>query len=98
PMVPIFFLPGLWVLAQPLGEGLAGIEQRSRAAFVVLGALVVIAPLARLATAAPPGPMARVAALRAAWQEYPVPWSPFRRDPEWEHYGRGVLAVLPPRA
>ncbi len=97
PVVPIFFMPGLWVLCQGLGESLAAVEARHRGVFALLAALLVVTPIARTGSAAPPGPLARIPIARTAWKEFPVPWSPFRRDPSWDDYGRGVLATIPPR-
>lgn len=97
-IVPVFFLPGLFVLMQAAGVALAGIEARSRAAFAIIAVLVIAAPILRLAEPSPPGPLARFAEARVAWTEFPAPWTPWKRDPTWEAYGLGVLGALPPQA
>lgn len=97
-MVHIFFLPGLWVASQAIAAALGALSSRSRGAGFAAALLLVLAPLARLAIAAPPAPLARSGLLRAVWHEAPADWSPFVADTTWQAYGRGVMAALPPRA
>ena len=97
-MVHIFFLPGLWVASQAIAAALGALFARSRVAGSAAAALLILAPFARLAIAAPPGPLARSGLTRTVWREAPTDWSPFVADTTWQAYGRGVMATLPPRA
>jgi len=97
-MVPIFFLPGLWVASQLIAVALGALASRSRPAFAVASLLLVLAPFARLSVAKPPGPAAGSGLLRAVWRIAPADWNPFVPDTTWEAYGRGVMETLPPRA
>ena len=97
-MVPIFFLPGLWVASQLLAVALGALAARSRAAIVAAGLLLVLTPFARLTLADPPGPIARAGVLRGLWHFAPREWDPFTPDTSWDAYGRGVMRTLPPRA
>jgi 4-amino-4-deoxy-L-arabinose transferase-like glycosyltransferase len=97
-MTPIFFLPGLWVLAVVIAVGLAELGRRSRPALVAACALLILTPLVRVSIAAPPAPIGRSGVLRGLWEMAPARWNPFAPDRSWEIYGRGVMASLPPRA
>lgn len=98
PMVPIFFLPGLWVLGVALGEALDVVAAWSRPGFALVAALVLAAPLVRLIHPVAPAFLTRFQDTREAFDEFPVAWSPFHRDPGWERYGHALLDRLPPHA
>lgn len=90
-----FFLPGLWLLCVWLGVGFARIAGRSRPLALGVLALLLASPFVRLRSPAPPRAIARPS-IAAAWAAWPEAWSPFRPDGSWEHYGRSVLAAIPP--
>lgn len=93
-----FFLPGLWALALFAATGLGALHRRAPAAGRAAAALLVAAPLARLAWPEPPAALEARPVAAAVWRTAPAGWSPFRHDPSWEAFGRAALAGLPPRA
>jgi 4-amino-4-deoxy-L-arabinose transferase-like glycosyltransferase len=97
-MVPIFFLPGLWVMSQCVAAGLGALARRARFAWIAAAVLLIATPFARLAILDPPGPLAQSGATRMVWRVAPEAWDPFSPDTTWGEYGRGVMRTLPPRA
>jgi Protein O-mannosyl-transferase TMEM260-like len=93
-----FFLPGAWCVGLGIAGALAFLAERAPRAVPVAAALVLLAPLARLARAAPPPPLDRFNLTRSAWHMWPEEWSPLIHDRTWDTYGRRVMAELPPRA
>jgi 4-amino-4-deoxy-L-arabinose transferase-like glycosyltransferase len=96
-MLAMFFLPGLWVLSQLMAVGMARVA-RTRVALLIVGVLLVAIPFLRLTSRKPPQVLARSSAIANLWVVAPDLWDPFRPDPPWDAYGRGVMRLLPPRA
>jgi hypothetical protein len=89
-----FYLPGLWVLSVGLGIGLAQVAKARRAFGGVVLGLLVLTPLVRMRITEPPAFIDRPS-IAAAWSVWPEAWDPFRPDPTWDEFGRGVLTLLP---
>jgi hypothetical protein len=93
-----FFLPGAWCGALGIAGAVAFLGERAPRAMGAVAALVLLAPLARVALRDPPPPLDRYNLTRSTWHMWPTEWSPLRHDAKWDAYGRRVIAELPPRA
>ncbi len=93
-----FFLPGAWCMGLGLAWLLARVGE-GRAALAAVVAVVVLAmPFVRMTMAEPPALLGFSSMLRGIWQTWPNEWCPWRGDPTYDTYGRGVMQRVAPRA
>ena len=89
-----YFIYATWILAVAISLALAFLWDRSRVLGAAAAVCLLAAPFVRIALPANAG----TGWVAMAWHRVPAEWSPFRPDPSWDAYDRGVMAALPPRA